>query len=430
MRLNLTCLLFLVPLSISQLRAGSVYTPYAFTNFAGAVKSSGITDGLGGAARFDQPSGVATDEANNIYVSDSANTIRKITPSGLVTTLAGTAGLPGASNGLGTNAQFNSPSGLAVDMIGNVYVADSGNHLIRKISALGEVTTLAGSPGQPGSADGANGVARFNNPEGVTVDAAGNIYVADTFNNTVRKITADGVVTTLAGDPSRYGYGDGKGDNAQFASPLGLASDTTGIIYVADSGNNAVRKVTPDGMVTTLAGNPSRYGFTDGTGIGAEFFSPQGVAVDSAGNIFVAEETNDMIRKITPSGVVTTLAGTPSLEGSADGVGSKALFYGPVGVAVDGLGNLYVADSNNARVSRGTQAFLQFRASTGSLSLSNGAFHAWLTGPSDQLIVLETSTDLGQWTAIQTNALPPGGMDVWLPSNASPHRFLRSRFYH
>jgi sugar lactone lactonase YvrE len=414
-------------LNAPPLQGASHYTPYAFTNFAGSVKVSGISDGTGNAARFDTPAGVATDDENNIYVSDSANTIRKITPIGVVTTLAGSPGIAGASDGIGSDARFNDPHGLAADKAGNVYVADSGNHAIRKITPAREVTTLAGSPGQAGSADGTGSGARFYYPEGIALDAAGNIYVGDTLNNTIRQITPGGVVQTLAGDPAQYGGADGTGSAAQFNSPMGIAVDAAGMVYVADSGNNTIRRILPGGLVATLAGDPSQFGFTDGTGRAAQFISPQGVAVDSAGNVYVAEETDDMIRKVTALGTVTTLAGTPSLEGSSDGIGSKALFYGPVGVAVDSVGNLYVADANNKRITKGTQAYLQFRVNDASLAISNGAFHAWLTGPPNSLVVLEASSDLRLWTLVQTSTLLAGGMDVSMASSLLSQRFLRVR---
>ena len=184
------------------------------------------------------------------------------------------------------------------------------NDTIRKITPAGVVTTFAGTAGQSGSADGTGAAARFTNPEGTAVDGAGNVYVADTFNDTIRKITPAGVVTTLAGTAGQGGSADGTGAAARFAFPTGVAVDGAGNVYVADTDNDTIRKITPAGVVTTLAGTAGQSGSADGTGAAARFNSPFGLAVDGAGNIYVADEDNDAIREITPAGVVSTLAGT------------------------------------------------------------------------------------------------------------------------
>jgi hypothetical protein len=225
-----------------------------------------------------------------VYVADSANdTIRKITPAGIVTTLAGSPGPPGSADGTGSAARFYSPGGVAVDDAGNVYVADTGNNTIRtandtirKITPAGIVTTLAGSPGPPGSADGTGGTALFNAPKAVAVDSAGDVYVADTGNNTIREITPTGLVTTLAGSPGSAGSADGMGNAARFTQPGGLATYTTGNLYVADTGNDTIRKITPSGVVATLAGSVGSAGSADGTSA-ARFNSPTGLAVSRGG---------------------------------------------------------------------------------------------------------------------------------------------------
>ena len=196
-----------------------------------------------------------------------------------------------------------------MDAAGNVYVADASNDTIRKITPAGVVTTLAGSPGQTGSADGTGSAARFYSPRGVAVDAAGNVYVADTFNDTIRKITPAGVVTTLAGTAGQSGSADGTGSAARFDDPDGVAVDGAGNVYVADSATTRSARSRPAGVVTTLAGTAGQAGSADGTGSAARFNDPDGVAVDAAGNVYVADTSNDTIRKITPAGVVTTLAG-------------------------------------------------------------------------------------------------------------------------
>ena len=414
-------------LSAAEIPAGSIYTPYACTNFVGLPHVSGTNDGTGAAARFNTPGGVATDTTGNIYVADAANTIRKITPAGTVTTLAGSAGQAGFSDGAGGTARFNNPIGIAIDLAGDCYVADCGNNTIRKITPAGVVTTVAGSPGQSGSIDDTNNAARFNSPQGLAVDNTGNIYVTDSFNNTIRKLTPAGVVTTMAGTAGQAGTADGTGAAARFNWPTGVAADTSGNLYVADTGNDLIRRITAAGIVSTFAGNGVPYGFDDGMCSQAGFNFPQGIAVDRFGNIYVAEEANDMIRRITPGGMVTTLAGSPNLEGRSDGIGSTALFYGPVGVAVDSVGNLYVADSNNARIAKCTQAFLEFNSTIGSLMLSSGSFHTWLSGPADKRFVVEASTDLLSWTPVLTNVLPAGGASLGVPVGNNQFRFLRSR---
>ena len=424
---RLACVLAVLSGSGLEVIGSSVYTAFAFTNFAGMPGLVGTNDGIGTAARFNAVAGVATDNAGNVYVADWANTIRKITPLGLVSTLAGSAGKPGTNDGAGGVARFNAPCGLAVDPVGNCYVADSGNHAVRKITPGGLVITLAGKAGQAGNADGAGSNAQFSNPHGIAVDTAGTVYVADTDNCTIRVVTSDGAVTTLAGRAGQYGSMDGSGTNALFSSPEGVAVDSAGNLYVADSANNLVRKVTSGAVVTTLAGDPSTYGFSDGIGTQAQFFWPQGIAVDSAGNVYVAEETADKIRRIGRGGTVTSLAGSPSLEGHTDGIGSQALFYGPVGVAVDGLGNLYVADANNQRITKGTQTFLEFRANPGSLAVSNGFCQAHLTGPLSNNVIIDASTDLRSWTPVQTNGLPPGGLSFSVRLGSGPTLYLRSR---
>jgi hypothetical protein len=356
---------------------GTGLAPYAFTNFAGLPGTAGHEDGTGSAARFYYPHGVALDSEGNVFVADAwKHTIRKITPAGVVTTLAGSAGQTGSADGLGSAARFNRPEGVAVDSAGNVYVADFLNHTIRKITPAGVVTTLAGSAQEGGSADGTGGAARFGGrmrieselrPElggasGVAVDGAGNVYAADVCNHTIRKITPAGAVTTLAGTPGQTGSVDGAGAAARFYEPGGVAADSGGNVFVADTANHTIRKITPDGAVTTLAGSAGQRGSADGTGGAARFGHPRNVAADSAGNVYVADSWNSTIRKITPAGAVTTLAGSAGQRAYADGIGSAARFSSPCGVAVDSAGNLYVADRSNNRITKGTPIVLPTRA--------------------------------------------------------------------
>ncbi len=329
----------------------TITSGYVVTTLAGSAGQVGSSDGTGSAARFYSPAGVAVDSAGNVYVADYANQeIRKITPSGVVTTLAGATGQAGSSDGTGSTAQFDEPQGVAVDSTGDVYVADAVNDEIRKITPSGVVTTLAGSAEQVGSSDGTGSAARFVRPTGVAVDSAGNVYVADYENQEIRKITPSGAVSTLAGSAMKPGSSDGTGSAARFDYPTAVAADSAGNVYVADYLNQEIRKITPSGVVTTLAGSTGQTGSSNGTGSAARFYDPWGVALDSAGDVYVADWHNVEIRKISPSDVVTTLAGSAGQYGSSDGTGSAARFYSPAGVAVDSAGNVYVADDTNDAV--------------------------------------------------------------------------------
>jgi sugar lactone lactonase YvrE len=338
------------------------------TTLAGRAGLFGSANGTNNFARFREPNGVAVDGAGNVYVADSANSlIRKVTPVGtnwVVTTLAGRAGIPGSADGTNSAARFNYPWGIAVDSAGNLYVADPDNHNIRKITPVGTnwvVTTLAGNPsitdqsGNPlgGYADGTNRTARFNGPRTVAVDGAGNVYVADEGNSAIRQLTLVGtnwVVTTLAGLARHPGGADGIANAARFNFPFGVAVDSAGTLYVADTYNDAIRKVTSSGVVTTFAGLGGNFGSTEGIGIAARFAGPSGVAVDGSGSVYVADQVNHTIRKVTSDGVVTTLAGLAGYAGGANGTNSDARFNYPTGVAVDSAGNIYVGDAANNRI--------------------------------------------------------------------------------
>ena len=249
-------LLWLAVLPLAALGQANYATPYTFTTLAGLAGSAGTNDGTGNAARFNGPSFVAVDTNGNVYVADTVNdTIRKVTPGGAVTTLAGLAGSPGSVNGTNSAARFNYPGGVAVDSNGNIYVADTGNHTIREVTPVGTnwvVTTLAGLAGSPGGADGTNSAARFRYPGTVTADTNGNLFVADCYNYTIRKMTPVGtnwVVTTLAGLAGSPGSVDGTGSAARFSGPNGVVMDSAGNLYVPDQMNNNIREGFPASSV-------------------------------------------------------------------------------------------------------------------------------------------------------------------------------------
>jgi streptogramin lyase len=327
------------------------------TTLAGAAGLIGSNDGIGGNARFFKPKGITVDSHGFVYVADTNNnTIRRIDSAGVVSTFVGFAG-SGSENGTGKGARFSFPTSVAVTQEGNLYVADTTNDTIRKITPAGVVTTFAGSPGESGSADGSGSAARFYNPSGVAVDSDGNAYVGDTSNDTIRKITPGGMVTTFAGTAGVVGSNDGTGADAQFNQPTAVAVDTEGNVYVADSSNDTIRKITPDRMVTTLAGSAGMSGFANGTGSNARFYQPQGIAVDQSGTVYVGDTNNNTIRKITSDAVVTTLAGLGLVgNGSIDATGTAARFFHPKGVALDAAGNVYVADSVNHTIRKVTPA--------------------------------------------------------------------------
>lgn len=317
--------------------AGQTFT------FAGSG-SAGSADGTGTAASFNQPLGATVDALGNIYVAEGgSHRIRKITPGGVVTTFAG-SGAQGFTNGTGTAASFYHPVGLASDVSGNIYVADEDNNVIRMITPGGAVSTFAGS-GSQGINTGAVAAASatFKYPCGVAVDGSGNVYVADTYNNMIRKISG-GMVSIFAGNVSgTAGAADGQGTAASFNQPFSVVADAAGNVYVTDRTSAKIRKITSSGLVSTLAGSGTA-GYLDATtGTTAQFNAPTGLAIDNTGNLYVADENNNRIRKVTPVGAVTTLSGTGG-QGSANGAGTASTFYLPFAVAADAGGLVYSGD--------------------------------------------------------------------------------------
>jgi len=327
------------------------------TTVAGAWSAYGKVEATGTAARFNYPQQLAQDASGNVYVADSNNfSVRRITPAGVVTTLAG-SGNYGVVDGSGASVKFGSISGITVDAAGNVYVADPSTHTIRMITPAGVVSTLAGSANVIGSADNTGAAASFSGPRAITAAPDGNLYVADTYNNCVRRITPAGVVTSFAGTcgsaaASGVPTDDATGSAAKFAYPKGIAADASGNIYVADDGTSRIRKITTAGVVTTLAGGGGSAGYLDGAGTIALFYNPSQLAVDSNGNVYVTEGYNQVIRKITPAGVVSTVAGVGGMSGDTAGIASAlpGLLSTPTGVSVGPLGLVISTGNGVVRV--------------------------------------------------------------------------------
>ena len=331
-----------------------VDSPLTVSALAGTAGSVGSTNGQGTAALFNYPSGVAVDSLGDIYVADYGNNaIREITPAGAVTSPYGSIyGYSGASNGSGNNALFNTPNSVAADPSNNLYVADTGNNLIRKITAAGVVSTFAGSSGE------------FDTPEGVAVDKSGNVYVADTNNDIIWKITPGGAETVIGGQLGVAGFADGAATTvAEFNSTSGVAVDASGNVYVADTGNSAVRKIA-GGKVTTIAGQGGEAGYLDGLGPNALFNAPLGVAIDGAGGLYIADSLvpsigssaagNDVLRELSSTGVVSTVAGKVGTAGTDNGAGSAAEFYSLQAVGVSNSGVVYLADTYNQTIRKAT----------------------------------------------------------------------------
>lgn len=307
---------------------------YYVTNrvFTFAGNGQGFADGNVSSAQFYTTTGIARDAAGNLFVCDRDNhRIRKITPEGVVSTFAGSA-TTGLQDGTGTAARFNQPYCIAIDAAGNLYVGDRMNHAIRKITPAAVVTTLAG--GTMGDQDGTGAAARFNEPLGITVDPSGLIYVADYINQKIKTVTQTGVVTTFRNKLA-----------------FGLTTDAAGNLYATGYTNHDVFKYTPSGTLTTIAGSLNQGGNTDGTGSAARFYFPSGIVLDPSGNMYVTDAYNHRIRKITPAGVVTTLAGND--PGLTDGVGSGASFNYPLALCGDFSKQVvYIADMANHSIRR------------------------------------------------------------------------------
>lgn len=396
---------------ISPATAQSTALPYIFSTLAGSTAgTSGYLDATGTDARFARPWGLTIDAAGNLYVTEIANhTIRKVTPAGVVTTLAGRPGIAGWLDGPIATALFGGstatpvgltassvlptgPFGIARDTTGNLFVADSIFQIIRQITPGNVVSSIAGTPLIPGHVDGPALSTQFKTPFGVTALADGSLLVADTYNHVIRKISASGTVTTVAGISGVPGSLDGPSSQALFLHPCAIVIAPGGTLYVTDA-NNLVRRLTPNASgytVSTIAGTALVGGNVDGQGAAARFGAAAetlqfvsapfvqgpaggpgpsggsislysvggltGAALAPDGNLVIADYYNHTIRQVTPAGLVTTIGGKAVTRGRVDGVGTAATFSSPAGVAIDAAGNIYIADSLNNTIRKGTRA--------------------------------------------------------------------------
>jgi len=423
------------------------------------------------------PYNLAFDAGGNFYIADSDNLrVRKVNASGTITTVAGNGakGYAG-NNGPATNASLYYPSGVAVDASGNVYIADDENYRVRKVSAKGVITTLAGTGSGAYSGDnGAATNAAVNYPQGVACDAAGNVYIADTFNNRIRKVGTNGIITTVAGNGTpAYSGNNGAATSASLYWPSGVTVDTAGNLFIADTLNERVRKVGTNGIITTVAGNGvAGYGGDGGLGTSASLSGPAAVAVDSWGNIYIADNNNNLIRRVATNGVITSVAGNVASAGGSGGysgdgtAATNAWLASPQGVGFDAAGNLYISDTINNRVRRVllyasqptlllnsvgavnagnysvviTNSFGSTTSAVASLTvtippqiLANGTNYGFkarqfgfnISGMAGQIIVVDGSTNCRDWTPLFTNTVVLSPFYFIDPSATN----YRSRFY-
>ncbi len=346
-------LLFILssPILIYAIGSGAI-----ITTVAGTTAGFSGDNGPAIAAQLNQPSGVGLDGVGNIYIADQLNhRLRKvIVATGIITTVAGTtAGLSG-DNGPARAAQLENPVDAAVDSAGNIYIADFNNHRIRKIfAATGTTTTVAGTTLGFSGDNGPATTAQLNNPSGVAVDGVGNIFITDYDNHRIRKvITPTGVITTVAGTTAGFSGDNGPARLAQLNRPVRVVLDGVGNLYIADQNNHRIRKViVATGVITTIAGTTQGFSGDNGLATAAQLSFPSGLAFDSTGDLYIVDTGNSRIRKVVmTSGVITTVAGTTAGFSGDNGPAIQAQLSLPADVVFDGVGNLYIADQNNNRI--------------------------------------------------------------------------------
>jgi len=318
----------------------------------------GYVNGPLATAKFNDPAGLVFDAQGNLFVADSRNhVIRKVAADGKVSLVAGGVGEAGFANGTGNAARFDTPFGLTIGNDGALLVADTGNHILRRVAMTGGVTTYAGLAGTPGNTNGTLAASRFRSPLGLKRDGAGNIWVADSGNHTIRRITPAGMVETVAGTPDVWGWEDGPAAASKFNGPVDVAVASDGRVFVSDGFNHVIRCVQTNGIVSTVAGLAGKAAWADGIGAEARFWNPAGLAFDTSGNLYITDSRNQVLRKLEASGRVTTVSGAGQDSGHADGVNRTGRYFNPYGLAFDAAGNLVVSDSYNQML---RQVFVPF----------------------------------------------------------------------
>lgn len=399
----------ITPLQVAN-TGGAVSGLKDYVSSLNGISTAGFADGAASQAQFNLPKGVVVDSQGNIFVADRANhKIRKITPAGMVSTFAG-SGTQGSLDGIGTNASFYFPFSITIDKADNLYVTTAGDHLIRKIDPSANVTTIAGG-----------NITILHGPRGITIDPDGNLYVCDSYNYRIRKVTPSGVISTFAGSGIQN-FTDGTGINATFWRPTAITIDTSGNLYVSETGSpNLIRKITPAGVVITVAG---RLGApVDGTGTSAGFSDPQGMCFDLEGNLIIADYTK--FRKMTPEGVVTTISngyGFGLLNGPLD----TAKFYNPAGITADAAGNVYIADEGNNTIRKisGTGFAVSPALPTGLVLNDDGSISGTPTVLSPATDYDVTATNAGGSSSFTmsiavTDAIPTWTGTEWINGSAT-----------
>jgi uncharacterized protein (TIGR03437 family) len=404
----------LIPLVCMLLAAGPAWSQNTITTLAGDGFSGYSGDGLqASSAALNHPRGIAIDSAGMIYIADVDNhRIRRVTPAGIISTFAGNGayGFSGDGN-LAFYASFSNVMGLALDPSGNLYIADSSNQRIRKVTANGNVTTIAGTGGS-GSFSGDGGpatAATLNTPTSMVFDAAGNLYFADSSNQRIRRIGTDGIITTIAGNGLEGFSGDGGfATSASMDFPLGLARDQAGNLYFADGNNNRIRKISAAGIISTFVGNGSGHFAGDGgMAFSASINIPSDVAIDNAGNMYIADSGNNRVRKVDPSGIITTVAGTGTDGFSGDGgPASQAMLSFPWGVITDAAGAVYIADRVNSRIRKIAGALVTLAPTLDGTAV-NGATFVKNVAIAPGAIVTIFGTNLADGVAIASGAPYP-----------------------
>jgi len=369
--------------------AGNLYIADSSNHRVRKVSSDGLittvagngTQGFSGdggpatSAELNWPLGVATDATGNLYIADYAsNRVRKVSPNGTITSVGYVTPFPGGGGGFWSPA-LSEPWSVAVDSAGNLYIADFGHSRVLKVSSGGSIISAVGSGTIGFSGDGGPAAgAQLKNPAGVALDAAGNLYIADQGNYRVREVSADGIITSIAGNGTKSFSGDGGlAARARLLYPVGMAVDRTGNVYIADTANNRVRRISSNGIIVTVAGGGTAGLGDGGPATSAQLKNPVGVALDAAGNLYIADQVNYRVRKVSASGIIITVAGNGTQGFSGDGgPATSAQLYYPTGVAVDGAGNLYIADSGNNRVRKVSSGVITTVAGGGTGGLADG----------------------------------------------------------